>query len=89
MEINVALPTANHAHGLVQRLAGALEATVSLEADRHEIHVRADTDSHGAILRIVNIVEDWLEQGGVDSARLSLGDRSYQLVGNGQTASFG
>jgi len=44
-------------------------------------------ESHRALIRIVDIVEDWLEHGEVESAKPSLGGRSYTLVGNGQIAS--
>ena len=87
MEISVAVPNPTHAQVLAQRLAGALEATVSVEAGVEEIHVRSGMESHRALIRIVDIVEDWLEHGEVESAKPSLGGRSYTLVGNGQIAS--
>jgi len=89
MEISVALPNLTHAQVLAQRLAGALEATVSLDAGRSEIHVLPGMESDRAILRVVDAVGDWLDQGGVDSAKLSLGDRPYTLFGSGQVASTG
>lgn len=87
MEISVAPADVSDAQGLVQRLAGALEATVSFDAGRKEIRVRPENESNGAILRVVDVVEGWLEQGYAESAKLSLGERSYMLVGSGQIAS--
>jgi hypothetical protein len=89
MEISVAVPNLTHAQVLAQRLAGALEATVSLDVDRNEIRVLPGMESDRAVLRVLDAVGDWLEQGGVDSAKLSLGDRSYTLFGSGQIASTG
>jgi hypothetical protein len=87
MEISVALLDVSDAQGLVQRLAGALEATVSVDIGRPEIRVRPTCESHRAVIRVVDVVAGWLEQGHAESAKLSLGERSYTLVGGGQIAS--
>jgi hypothetical protein len=87
VEISVAVPNVTHAQSLVRRLCGALEATVKLDAGLSQIRMLASVDSHRAVLSVVNIVEDWLEQGIVDSAELSLGDRTCTLFGTGQIAS--
>ena len=86
MEISVALLDVSDAQGLVQRLAGALEATVSVDVGRTEIRVRTPGESHRAVVRVVDVVGRWLEQGHAESAKLSLGERSYTLTGSGQTA---
>jgi hypothetical protein len=87
MEISVALPELSDAQGLVQQLTDALDATVLFDIGRKEIRVRPGNESHGAILRVVDVVGSWLEHGHAESARLSLGERSYTLVGSGQIAS--
>jgi hypothetical protein len=87
MEISVALLDVSDAQGLVQRLAGALEATVSVDIGRTEIRVRPPGESHRAVIGVVDVVAGWLEQGHAESATLSLGERSYTLVGSGQIAS--
>jgi hypothetical protein len=89
MEISVALPSVTHAQSLVQGLTGALEATVSFDVGLNEIRVASVTEPNRVVIRVVDVVEDWLEQRGVNSAKLSLGDRSYTLVGSGQIASPG
>ena len=87
MEISVALLDVSDAQSLGQRLAGALEATVSVDIGRTEIRVRPPGESHRAVIQVVAVVWGWLEQGHAESAKLSLGDRSYTLVGSGQIAS--
>jgi hypothetical protein len=87
MEISVALPDVTGAQGLVQRLAGALDATVSFDPGRNEIRVRPPGESHRAVIRVVDVVGGWLDQGYAESAKLSLGERSYTLIGSGQIAS--
>jgi hypothetical protein len=87
MELSVALPDVSEAQGLVRQLAGALEATVFFDIGRGEIRVRPRNESHGAILRVLDVVGSWLENGHAQSAKLSLGERSYTLVGSGQIPS--
>jgi len=87
MEISVALLDVSDAQGLAQRLAGALEATVSVDIGRSEIRVRPPGESQRAVIRVVDVVGGWLEQGHAESAKLSLGERSYTLVGRGRIAS--
>jgi hypothetical protein len=83
MEISVALPDVSDAHGLVQQLAGSLEATVLFDIGQKEIRVRPGNESHGAIVRVVDVVGSWLEHGHAESAKLSLRERSYTLFGSG------
>ncbi len=86
MEISVAVPNVTQAQGLVQRLSAALDATVTFDVRLKEIRVLSGMESHRVVLRVVNTVEDWLEQETVDSAKLSLGDRSCTLFGPGRIA---
>ena len=85
MEISVAVPNPTQAQGLVQRLSGAIEATVVFDAGHEEIRVLSRLESYPTLIRVVNIVGDWLEQERVDSAKLSVGSRSCTLFGNGST----
>ena len=86
MEISVAVPNVTQAQGLVQRLSAAFDATVMFDVGVKEVRVRSGMESHRVVLRVVNIVGDWLEQESVDSAKLSLGDRSCTLFGTGHIA---
>ena len=57
MEISVAVPNVTQAQGLVQRLSGALEATVMFDAGHEEIRVLSGLESYPTLIRVVNIVE--------------------------------
>ena len=87
MEISVALSDAADAESLLRRLAGALDATISLDDAHQEIRVLPGDEAERTVIRVVDVVGRWLDQAGVASARLSCGDRSYTLVGGGQIGS--
>jgi hypothetical protein len=83
VEIRVAVPDAARVHGLVQRLADTSgQSSVSFD-DRHkEVTVRSRSESRTVVF-VLNAVEMWLAEAGVHSAKLSIGDRSYTMVGPG------
>ena len=81
VEIRVAVADATGVHGLVRRLAGAFDrSSVSFDGRRKEVRVRSEWESR-AVLLVLDAVEAWLREDGVGSAKLSLGDRSYTMVG--------
>jgi hypothetical protein len=81
VEIRVAVSDAMHAHGLMFRLAGLFDrASVSFDGARSEIRVRSEWGSR-SVVQVIGTVESWLAADGVDSATLSVGDRSYTMVG--------
>jgi hypothetical protein len=87
VEIRVAVADAAGAHGLVQRLAGLFDrSSVSFDGVHKEVRVRSEWESR-AVVRVVEAVEAWLSEDGVGSAKLSIGDRSYILLGTGAFAS--
>ncbi len=88
MEISVSVPDVTDAQNLVQVLDVVLDATVSYDVGRQEIRVRSGSESDRAILPVVDAVDSWLEQGCARWAKLSLGERSYTLIGGGQVASL-
>ena len=49
-------------------------------ARRKEVRVRSESESRTVVL-VLDAVEAWLAEAGVGSAKLSLGDRSYTMVG--------
>jgi hypothetical protein len=55
------------------------------DAGHEEIRVLSGMEAYPTLIRVVNIVGDWLEQECVDSARLSVGSRSCTLFGNDST----
>jgi hypothetical protein len=81
VEIRVAVEDATGAHGLVRRLAGLFDqSSVSFDEACNEVRVRSDWGSR-AVVQVIDTVDSWLAAAGVGSAKLSIGDRSYTMVG--------
>jgi hypothetical protein len=79
-EIRVAVADATGVHALVRRLIGVFErSSVTFDGRRKEVRVRSEPESRTVIL-VLDAVEAWLAEDGVESAKLSLGDRSYTMV---------
>jgi hypothetical protein len=90
MVIRIALPDMDLATvpSLTERLGGALEtASVWMDGGRREVRVLAELESDSAVMHVIGAVQAWLAEAGVASAALSIGDRSYTLVGSGPVAS--
>jgi hypothetical protein len=80
VEIRVAFADAAGAYGLLQRLAGLFDrSSVSFDGTRNEVRVRSEWES--SVVQVISTVETWLAADGIDSATLSVGDRSYTMVG--------
>ena len=80
VEIRVAVPDDTCGHGLTRRLAGLFDrASVSFDGVQREVRVRSEWESRG-VVRVLGAVESWLAEDGPDSAKLSIGDRSYTMV---------
>jgi hypothetical protein len=83
VEIHVAVPDAARAHGLLARLAALFGGSaVSYDRTENEIRVRSDWESR-SVDAVIDAVQSWLAADGVDSATLSIGDRSYTMAGPG------
>ncbi len=81
VEIRVAVADATGAHGLVRRLVGLFDRSdVSFDGARNEVRVRSEWESR-AVVQVIYAVESWLAADGVGPAKLSLGGRSYTMVG--------
>ena len=81
VEICVAVADATRAHGLMRRLGGLfVRASVSFDTTSSEVQVRSEWESR-SIVQVLGAVESWLAEDGPDSAMLSVGDRSYTMVG--------
>ena len=81
VEIRVAVADATGVHTLVRRLAGVFDrSSVSFDGHRKEVRVRSEAESRTVVL-VLDAVEAWLAEAGVGSAKLSIGDRSYTMVG--------
>ena len=80
VEIRVAVPDDTYGHGLMCRLAGLFDrSSVSFDGAQREVRVRSEWESRG-VVRVLGAVESWLAEDGPDSAKLSIGDRSYTMV---------
>ena len=80
VEIRVGVADGAGVHGLMRRLAGVFDrSSVSFDGARKEVHVRSEWESR-AVVQVLGAVEAWLAEDGLDSAKLSVGDRSYTLV---------
>ena len=89
VEIRVAVADATGAHGLVRRLAGLFDrSSLSFDGARNEVRVRSESESP-AVVQVIDTVESWLAADGVGSAKLSVGDRSYTMVGPGVATTNG
>jgi hypothetical protein len=81
VEIRVAVADAAGADGLLRRLAGLFDrSSVSFDGTRNEVRVRSEWESR-SIVEVIGTVESWLAADRIESARLSVGDRSYTMVG--------
>ena len=81
VEIRVAVADATGVHGLVRRLAGVFDrSSVSFDGPHKEVRVWSEWESRSVVL-VLDAVEAWLAENGAGSAKLSLGDRSYTMVG--------
>jgi hypothetical protein len=80
VEIRVAVADPALAHSLMRRLGSLFEpSSVTYDGTRNQIRVYAEWESRG-VAAVVNTVHGWLDEYGVSSAELAVGDRSYKLV---------
>jgi hypothetical protein len=81
VEICVGVADPSHALGLMQGLARVFErSSVSFDRTSSEVRVCSEWESR-AVIHVIDAVESWLATDGLESAKLSIGDRSYTLVG--------
>jgi hypothetical protein len=64
----------------MRRLGGLFDrSSVSFDGRRGEVQVHSEWESRG-LVQVLGAVESWLAEDGPDSAKLSVGDRSYTMV---------
>jgi hypothetical protein len=86
VEIRVAVPDDTYGQRLMRRLAGVFDrSSVSFDGVQREVRVRSESESRG-VVHVLGVVESWLAEDGPDAARLSIGDRSYTMVGGARLA---
>ena len=66
--------------GSCSHLGGVFDrSSVSFDETRSEVQVRSEWESR-RLVQVLDAVESWLAEDGPDSAKLSVGDRSYTMV---------
>jgi hypothetical protein len=81
VEIRVAVADAACADRLLRRLAALFgRSSVSFDGSLSEVRVTSEWESR-SVVEVIDVVQSWLSADGVESARLSVGERSYTLVG--------
>jgi hypothetical protein len=89
VEIRVAVADGTVAQALMLRLVGHFDRScVSIDWVRNEVRIRSEWESR-AVVDVIGTVESWLAADHVGSAKLSLGDRSYTMVGPTRLATAG
>jgi hypothetical protein len=83
VEIRVAVPDGAETHGLLARLAALFgRSSLSFDDTRNEIRVQSEWESR-SVVEVIDAVQSWLAADDIGSAELSIGDRSYTMVGPG------
>jgi hypothetical protein len=87
VEIRVAVPDDTCGQRLMRRLAGMFDrSSVSFDGAQREVRVRsAEWESRG-VVQVLGAVESWLAEDGPGSAKLSMGDRFYTMIGEAPLA---
>jgi len=77
--LQIEVPTAASAVGLVDRLDGFPVELVTLSDDRFQVQIDLGQDGQRTILDVISRVEDWLESTNILLADIRLDGRSYRL----------
>ena len=89
VEIRVAVTDPTRAHGLLRRLTLLFgRSAVWFDGTLNEVRVRSEWESR-SVVHVIEIVQLWLRADGIESAQLSIGERSYTMDGPGIAASEG
>jgi hypothetical protein len=85
MKMRIVVPDATSENGLADRPSIAFGAErISLRGDHREVDVRVERGSDRAVLRVLDAVDRCLDQPGVGSAEMRLGERSQNSPGGSQ-----
>ncbi len=86
VEIRVAITDTANAHGLLRRLAELFgRSSVWFDGALNEVRVRSEWESR-SVVHVLEAVQLWLAADGIESAELSIGGRSYTMVGLGASS---
>jgi hypothetical protein len=80
LEMRVQVHDSTGAIGLMQGLVRLFgRSSISFDRSNNVVRVESEWESR-AVVGVVEVVEAWLEEGGAESATMSLGHRSYTLL---------
>jgi hypothetical protein len=81
MDMRIVVPSAESATMLAERLrAGFGSARISVRGENREVDIHVDQESDRTVLRVLDVVERWLDQTSVAFAEMWLGEQSYTLA---------
>jgi len=81
VEIRVAVAGAACAQWAATAADGTIRPVVRLvRRDEQRVRVHSEWESR-SVVQVIATVESWLAADGIDSAKLSVGDRSYTMLG--------
>lgn len=79
--MRIVVADATSASALAERLTVAFGANrISRWADPPEVGVRCGRQADRTVLRVLNVVDGWLDQAGAGFADMQLGERSYRIA---------
>jgi hypothetical protein len=86
VEIRVEVPDAAGALGLIRTLRAVFDRySVSFDGTRNEVRVRSEWESR-SVDNVIDRLESWVAAVGVGSAKVSIDDRYYTIVGRAPLA---
>jgi hypothetical protein len=81
VEMRIVVADATSAGALAERLTVAFGANrISRWADPPEVGVQCGRQADRTVLRVLKVVEGWLDQAGAGFADMQLGERSYRIA---------
>ena len=80
MVIRIAVVDANSAAGLMPLLADEVEVErICFEPSMQQVYVDVQTSPDQTLVKVLNVVEEWLGAGGRAPTRIEVDDHSYVL----------
>jgi signal transduction histidine kinase len=81
VEIRVAVDDDTSVHGLMRRLAALFgRSAISFDRSCNEVRIVSEWESRG-VVRVIDAVEDWINEDGGEGATMWIGEHSYRLAG--------
>jgi len=80
MKMRIVVPATAHRRVLAERLSTVFgPERVSPAQEQHDLDVRVEGPSDGAVLRVLATVEQWLDEIAANSTEMWLGEHSYRI----------